>query len=378
MVTEPKRIYLSPPDVGEAEEEAVVRAVRSGWVAPLGPEIEAFEREVADFVGVGYGVALSSGTAALHLGLKALGVGPGDAVITSTMTFVATANAIAYTGAQPVFVDSLDDGTPDPAQIEQAILDVLNGGGRAGAVIPVDIYGRCSDYLRILELGRRYEIPVLADSAEALGASYQGESAGSLGDAAVLSFNGNKIMTTSGGGMFMTESKEVAHYVRYLATQAREPAVHYEHVELGYNYRLSNISAALGRAQLARLPGMISRRREIRGAYESFFSHQPGVVLLPGSPEEDNCWLTSILVSSEDTGWGPLDLQTFLEEHNIESRPLWKPMHLQPLYKDAKYVGGRVAEGLFETGLALPSGSVLTEGDISRVLEAIADFLAQR
>jgi dTDP-4-amino-4,6-dideoxygalactose transaminase len=378
VVTNHNRIYLSSPDVGEAEEEAVVRAVRSGWVAPLGPEVDAFESEVADFVGAGHGVALSSGTAALHLGLQALGVRPGDAVITSTMTFVATANAITYTGAHPVFVDSLSDGTPAPTHIEQAILDVQDGGGRVGAIIPVDIYGRCSDYSSILELGSRYSIPVLADSAEALGASYQGAKAGSLGDGAVLSFNGNKIMTTSGGGMFMTESEEAAKYVRYLATQAREPAIHYEHVELGYNYRLSSISAALGRAQLARLPEMIARRRAIRAHYGSFFADVAGVSLLPGNPDEDNCWLTSVLVSREEGGFGPLDLQEFLEERNIESRPLWKPMHLQPLYKDAGYVGGKVAEKLFETGLALPSGSVLTDADINRVLDAITDFLAQR
>lgn len=378
MVAEQKRIYLSAPDVGQAEEEAVVRAVRSGWVAPLGPEVDSFEREVADFVGAGYGVALSSGTAALHLGLKASGVGPGDSVITSTMTFVATANAIAYTGAHPVFVDALDDGTPDPALIEQAILDVQDAGGRVGAIIPVDIYGRCADYSSILDIGQRHKIPVLADAAEALGASRDGVVAGSSGDSSVLSFNGNKIMTTSGGGMFMTDSEEAAKYVRYLATQAREPAVHYEHVELGYNYRLSNISAALGRAQLARLPEMIARRRAIRAHYGSFFAEVAGVSLLPGNPNEDNCWLTSVLVSREEAGFGPLDLLAFLEDRNIESRPLWKPMHLQPLYKDAKYVGGTVAETLFGTGLALPSGSVLTDSDINRVLETITDFLAQR
>jgi dTDP-4-amino-4,6-dideoxygalactose transaminase len=298
--------------------------------------------------------------------------------MTSTMTFVATANAISYTGAQPVFVDSLDDGTPDPDLIEQAIVDIHGAGDRVGAIIPVDIYGRCADYSRIVDIGQRYKIPVLADAAEALGASHHVAQAGSLGDGAVLSFNGNKIMTTSGGGMFMTESEEAAKYVRYLATQAREPAVHYEHVELGYNYRLSSISAALGRAQLTRLPEMIARRRAIRAHYASFFADVAGVSLLPGNPDEDNCWLTSVLVSREEARFGPLDLQAFLEERNIESRPLWKPMHLQPLYKDAGYVGGTVAQRLFETGLALPSGSVLTDGDINRVLDTITDFLAQR
>ena len=377
MVDQPTRTYLSAPDVGTLEEAAVVRAVRSGWVAPLGPEVEAFEAEMTAFVGSGFGVALSSGTAALHLGLLALGVKPGDVVITSSMTFVATANAITYTGAIPVFVDSLDDGTPDVAMIELALETYLAQGKRVGAIVPVDIYGRSANYSAIIPLGKKFGVPVLADAAESLGASHNGKTTGSLGDGAILSFNGNKIMTTSGGGMFLTHVKEHADYVRYLATQAREPAVHYEHVEVGYNYRLSSVSAALGRAQLSRLPEMIARRRAHRVRYESFFESLAGVSLLPGNIEEDNCWLSSILVDSTITGWGPLSLQAYLESHNIESRPLWKPMHLQPLFSGAQFFGGGVAENLFHSGLALPSGSAMSDGAMDRVLEKISKFVAQ-
>lgn len=370
-----ERIYLSPPDVGIVEEQAVVRAVRSGWVAPLGPEVDAFEDEIASFVGAGHGVALSSGTAALHLGLKALGVGPGDAVVTSTMTFVATANAIMYTGANPVFIDSLPDGTPDPEAIETSVRDLGSKGIRIGAIVPVDIYGRSADYEVILAIAAQERIPVLADAAESLGSMYRGAMTGSFGEGSVLSFNGNKIMTTSGGGMFLAPDKEKADYVRFLSTQAREEAPHYEHREVGYNYRLGSVSAALGRAQLSRLPEMIARRRSNRKVYSDFFDGVPGVSLLPGNILEDNCWLTSILVSPEEVGWGPLELKEFLEDRNIESRPLWKPMHLQPLYRDSHYYGGGMSERLFETGLALPSGSALTDTQIDRVLEAITEFL---
>ena len=372
------RIYLSPPDVGPAEEEAVVRAVRSGWVAPLGPEVDAFEVEMAAFVGVSHAVALSSGTAALHLGLKALGIKPGDSVITSTMTFVATANAISYVGANPVLVDSLDDGSPDPGLIRDAVETEQQSGRRVGAIVPIDIYGRVADYSEILPISESYGVPVLADAAESLGASRDGRMAGSWGDAAVLSFNGNKIMTTSGGGMLLTSDPEKARYVRYLATQAREPAVHYEHSELGYNYRMSSVCAALGRAQLARLPKMMLHRRKIRAQYADFFSNVEGVSMLPGDSDEDNCWLSSILVDASVAGWSSLELLEYLQRLNIETRPLWKPMHLQPLYSKAQFVGGHVAERLFETGLALPSGSVMSDSDMDRVLHAISAFLESR
>jgi len=372
------RIYLSPPDVGLAEEDAVVRAVKSGWVAPLGPEVDAFEVEMAAFVGASHAVALSSGTAALHLGLKALGVQPGDSVITSTMTFVATANAISYIGAKPVFVDSLDDGSPDPGLVKEAVETEQQSGRRVGAIVPVDIYGRVANYSEILPISESYGVPVLADAAESLGASRDGRMAGAWGDAAVLSFNGNKIMTTSGGGILLTSDPEKARYVRYLATQAREPEVHYEHSEVGYNYRMSSVCAALGRAQLSRLPDMIRRRRKIRAQYEEFFSTVEGVSMLPGDSDEDNCWLSSILADASVAGWSSLELLEYLEGVNIESRPLWKPMHLQPLYSGARFVGGHVAERLFDNGLALPSGSAMSDSDTGRVLDAISAFLKSR
>lgn len=372
------RLYLSPPDVGPAEEEAVVRAIKSGWVAPLGPEVDAFEVEMASFVGVGQAVALSSGTAALHLGLKALGVQPGDSVITPTMTFVATPNAVRYVGAKPVFVDSLDDGLLDPGLVREAIEGELQSGRRVGAILPVDIFGRVADHAAILQISRTHEVPVLSDAAESLGSSRAGKNAGSWGDGAILSFNGNKIMTTSGGGMFLTSDSEKAQYVRYLATQAREPTISYEHRELGYNYRMSGVCAALGRAQLARLPEMICRRKKIRVSYEEFFSNVEGVSMLPGDIEGDNCWLSTILVDASVAGWSSVDLLEYLEKLNIESRPLWKPMHLQPLYRESRFVGRHVAKRLFETGLALPSGSAMSDGDLDRILQAILGFLRSR
>jgi len=372
------RVYLSPPDISSSEEDAVLRALRSGWVAPLGPEVDEFEAEISSFVGVENGVALSSGTAALHLGLSSLGVRRGDTVITSTMTFVATANAISYIGAEPYFVDCLGDGSMDPELVKQAIEAELSENRRVGAIVPVDIYGRSANYSAIVPIAESFGVPVLADAAEALGASHSGKRAGSWGDAAVLSFNGNKVMTTSGGGMFLTSDRKKAEYVRYLASQARQPAVHYEHSELGYNYRMSNVCAALGRAQLARLPDMIRRRKVRRVQYEELFSNVEGVSMLPGDIEDDNCWLTSILVDAPVAGWSSSELLEYLEELNIESRPLWKPMHLQPLYREARFVGGHVAERLFETGLALPSGSAMSDSDMDRVLDAISAFLESR
>lgn len=372
------RIYLSSPDVGVEEEQAVVRAVRSGWVAPLGPEVDAFEAEFASFVGVSHAVALNSGTAALHLGLIAMGVTRGDLVITSTMTFVATANAIAYIGAMPVFVDVLPNGCINVDLVEEALVDARRTGKRVGAIVPVDVYGHLADYTSLLPLAESYGVPVLADAAEALGASHAGRQAGTWGDGAAFSFNGNKIMTTSGGGMFATAHKGKAEYVRYLAGQAREPVIHFEHRELGYNYRMSNVCAALGRTQLSRLPEMIAKRRAVRAHYERFFSNFPGVGLLTGVGKEDNCWLTSILIDSSVSGWSAMQLQQHLAQFEIEARPLWKPMHLQPLYHSSKVYGGEVAEDLANRGLALPSGSALTDGDVSRVLGAIADLLSAR
>lgn len=372
------RIYLSSPDVGELEEQFVVEAVRSGWIAPLGPHVDGFEREVADRVGAGHAVALSSGTGALHLALVSWGVGPGDFVPTSTLTFAATANAITYTGATPVFIDADPvTGNIDPQLLDEAITDLRRQGHHVPAIVPVDLLGKCADYSAVGEVAARHGVRILSDAAESLGARHGDVHAGAWGDAAVLSFNGNKIMTTSGGGMLLTDDEALADHVRFLSTQAREPAVHYEHREVGYNYRLSNLLAAVGRAQLQRLDGMIERRRAVRQTYADLFTDVDGVEVFGRQGDEaDNCWLTAILVDSAVTGWTPDQLLETLAKDDIESRPLWKPMHAQPVYADRPaYLNGS-ADRLFATGLSLPSGSALTPEQIDQVTTAIESFLA--
>lgn len=371
------RIFLSAPDVGDLEEEYVVDAVRSGWIAPLGPHVDAFEQEVADRVGAPCAVALSSGTAALHLALVSWGIGPGDVVPTSTLTFAATANAITYTGATPVFIDvDPASGNLDPGLLDEAITELRSRGSRVRVIVPVDLFGKCADYSALGEVAARHEVRVLSDAAESLGASHGGTSAGAWGDAAVLSFNGNKIMTTSGGGMLLTSDQRLADHVRFLSTQAREPAIHYEHNEIGFNYRLSNLLAAVGRAQLRRLDTMIDRRRRLRETYARLFAEVPGVEIFGrGGDAADNCWLTTILVDRSVTGWSPLELLEVLSAEDIESRPLWKPMHTQPVYADRPAYLTGAADRLFGSGLALPSGSALTADEVDRVVSVIAEFL---
>jgi dTDP-4-amino-4,6-dideoxygalactose transaminase len=367
------KIFLSLADIGPVEREAVGRAMESGWVAPAGPDLDAFEREVAERVGVDHAVALSSGTAALHLPLVSWGVGPGDLVITSTLTFAATANAITYVGASPHFVDSDPaTGNMDPALLERALAESEADGRNVAAVIPVDLLGKAADYTAIGDIASSYDVPLLCDAAESFGASHAGRPTGSFGDASVLSFNGNKIMTTSGGGMLLTDNQRLADHVRKLSTQAREPALHYEHAEVGYNYRLSNVLAALGRAQLARLDEMIARRRVWRERYRRLFD-LPGISLFGGADDaEDNCWLTAIVVDSDTTGWSAADLGLRLSAQGIESRPIWKPMHLQPVFADAPATLTGVAERLFRNGLTLPSGSSLSDDEFGFVEEAIS------
>jgi len=372
------RIFLSAPDVGELESKYVAEAIASGWVAPAGPDLNEFESEVARRVSITHAVALSSGTAGLHLGLLALDVSPGDVVITSTMTFAATANAITYVGAKPYFVDSSrETGNVDVALMAEAASQVQASGRRIGALLPVDLLGKCGDMDALATLAADLGVPLLVDAAEAMGASFGGRAAGSFGDASVLSFNGNKIMTTSGGGMFLTGDAELARRVRYLSTQARQPFKHYEHIDIGYNYRLSNILAALGRAQLARLDQSLARRRQIRESYRAAFAGIAGVSIFGGDDRFDNCWLTSIIVE-ESAGWTPAQLCEYLDERDIESRPMWKPMHLQPVFSDSERLVNGNAEWLFEHGLTLPSGSGMNEADVNRILEAISSFLAER
>ena len=373
------RIYLSSPDVGELEETAIVNAFRSGWIAPLGPDVDAFEVSIAASTGREHAVALSSGTAALHLALIGMGVGPGDVVLTSSMTFAATANAIRYVGAEPYFIDSdAESGNISVELLEQTLADFAERGEPVAALLPVDLLGKCADYTGILDLAERYGVQVLSDAAEALGARHRGAPAGSFGSVAAVSFNGNKIMTTSGGGMLLTDDGDLAERTRYLATQARQPAAHYEHTEIGYNYRLSNLLAALGRAQLERLDSMIERRREIRGFYESLVADTPGVRILGrASDSEDNFWLTSLVVDPSVAGWSASELSAALAADDIESRPLWKPMHLQPVFAGNRSRVNGVSQKLFETGVTLPSGSVLREDDLGRIADVVTSFLAE-
>jgi dTDP-4-amino-4,6-dideoxygalactose transaminase len=370
------RIYMSSPDVGDLEEKYIVAALRSGWIAPLGPDVDSFEAELAARVGVQYGVALSSGTAALHLGLLGLGVGPGDVVLTSSMTFAATANAIVYTGAEPYFVDcELDSGNMDPELLREAIEGLRRGGAHIAAIVPVDLLGKAMNYTAIEAIAAEYDIPLLADAAESLGATHNGRAAGSFGRASVVSFNGNKIMTTSGGGMLLTDDEYLATHTRYLATQARQPVAHYEHIDIGYNYRLSNLLAALGRAQLSRLDEMIARRRMMRERYRALFAQVDGVEIFGGADDDDdNFWLSSIVIDSSVTGWTPQDLSASLLDQNIESRPLWKPMHLQPVFSAARSLTNGNSQKLFESGLTLPSGSALSSLDIDRITEVLLHF----
>ncbi len=378
-----ERIYLSSPDVTQLEEDALVRAIRSGWVAPLGPEVDAFEEELAEYTGRKHAVALSSGTAALHLALLNLGAGPGDLVLTSTLTFAATANSIKYTGAEPVFVDCDETGNMNPDLLEEAFATLESEGRHVKAVVPVDLLGKVVDHERIDAIAAQHGVPVLSDAAESLGAVRDGRSSASFGVAAALSFNGNKIMTTSGGGALLTDDEEMAQRTRYLATQARQPVVHYEHTDVGYNYRMSNILAALGRAQLSRLDDMIERRRQHRVRYRELFQDVPGVTMFgepsgaDGGDTRDNFWLTSIVVDAEHAGFTAEELRLHLAEQNIEARPLWKPMHMQPVYGEHRAFVDGTSERLFHAGLSLPSASALDETQSARVSDSITQFLRQ-
>jgi pyridoxal phosphate-dependent aminotransferase EpsN len=367
------RIYLSPPELTGRELALLGEAVASGWIAPLGPHVDAFEAEVARRVDMPHAVALSSGTAALHLALLALGIGPGDTVWTSTLTFAATANPIAYAGATPVFVDS------DPASwnLDPGLLaDELDRAASAGvlprAVIGVDLYGQCADWEPIIAACRRHGVAIIEDAAEALGATYRDRPAGSLGDLSILSFNGNKIITTSGGGMLLAARKDWADRARYLATQAREPVRHYEHKELGYNYRLSNLLAAVGRAQLADLDRRVEARRAIQARYRAALGDLPGWSFMPEAGfGRATFWLTGATIDPAVAGETRDDVIDRLAATDIEARPVWKPLHLQPAFAGARVFRGQIAEQLFQGGICLPSGSALALRDQDRVIEAV-------
>jgi len=365
----PKRIYLSPPHMGPAERELLLDAFDSNWIAPLGPHVDAFEREFCETVGVPHAAALSSGTAALHLALLMLGVGPGDEVLVSTFTFAATANVVKYLGATPVFIDSdRETWNMDPGLLEEELAECSRRGKLPKAVVAVDLYGQCADYDRILAVCGRYGVPVVEDAAEALGATCKGKPAGSFGAAAAFSFNGNKIITTSGGGMFVSSDRSLVERARHLAAQARDPAPHYQHSAVGYNYRMSNLLAAVGRGQLRVLRDRVSRKREIFHFYRRALGDLPGISFMPISGYgEPNYWLTCILVDPARFGATREEIRLALERENIESRPLWKPMHLQPVFKECRVRGGSVSEGIFQDGLCLPSGSNVTDQDYERI-----------
>lgn len=375
-----ERVLLSPPDVGHLEAQAVARAMRSGWIAPTGPEVTAFENEIAERVDTPYAVATSSGTAALHLCLLGVGVSPGDVVLVPTMTFVASANPVVYAGATPCFVDVREeDGNVDPDLLGLAIKDLRDSGSRIAAVMSVDLLGKCADYSAITRTCAEAGLPLIEDAAESLGATQHDRPAGSFGDAAALSFNGNKIMTTSGGGMLLSSDADLAARARFLSTQAREPVEHYEHRSIGFNYRLSNVLAALGRAQLDRLDRMMGRRRQIRAVYRDLIAGVDGVRIFGGLDDSvQNCWLTALVIDPKVTGFSAEDLRVHLDRTNIESRPLWKPMHMQPVFAQAPRYATGVAELLFKNGVTLPSASAHSDQVIERVCEAMTGFLSAR
>ncbi|AGZ40632.1 DegT/DnrJ/EryC1/StrS family aminotransferase [Actinoplanes friuliensis] len=369
------RIYLSPPDVSDLERKLLLEAFDSNWVAPVGPDLDAFEAQVAELVGVRHAIALSSGTAALHLALVAAGVRRGDTVLVPSFTFAATANAVMYLGARPIFLDSTAASwNVDPGLVADELRSRAARGQLPRAVITVDMYGQCADYGPLLDACDRYGVALIEDAAEALGATYRGRAAGSFGLAGVLSFNGNKIITTGGGGMLVTDDGRVATQTRHLATQAREPFPHYEHRTVGYNYRLSNLLAAVGRGQVQRLDELIAARTQTAEFYRDALGDLPGLTFMPvadyGTP---NWWLTCLLVDAEEFGASRDAILEHLGAQNIEARPTWKPMHLQPLFQDCVMRGGEVSADVFRRGLCLPSGSALTDEDRRRVVDAVRD-----
>jgi len=366
------KIYMSPPDVGALEIQYVIRALESGWVAPLGPEVDGFETDIANYVGSKFAVALSSGSAGIHLGLIALGIEPGDEVVVPTLTFAATAFSVVHAQAVPVFIDSEGDSfNIDP----NALREFLDNRSRINklpkVVIAVDIFGQSADYDNITKVCEEFDVPLLVDAAESLGSFHKLDKTGIQGKLGIFSFNGNKIMTTSGGGMLVTNDEKIANKVRYLSTQARSPQPWYEHEEIGFNFRMSNVLAAIGRAQLLRLDEMIDRRKQIRKTYTETSLDSNFEVIQDASWTTSNSWLTLAKFNDAET---VNRLAKALEADNIESRPVWKPMHMQPIFSKSEFVGGTVAENLFEKAICLPSGSKLTDEEVQRVVDQLVSI----
>lgn len=370
------RIYLSPPHMGGKELEYVHQAFESNFIAPVGPQLSDFEQRFCDLTGFKHCLAVSGGTAAIHLALRMLGVGPGDVVIASTLTFIGSVTPAMFVGAELHFVDSdYVTWNMDPVLLKQAVDTVHAQGKKVGAVIPTDLYGQCADYDAIRAVCESHDIPLVIDAAEAVGARYKGKHAGVGGDAAVYSFNGNKIITTSGGGMLASDDKAFIDEARRLSQQARDDAPHYEHTTTGYNYRMSNVVAAIGLGQLDVLDTHVVRRREIFDFYEEALTDLPVSFMPEAEFGEANRWLTVMLLN-EDVGVTPDTIRLALEAENIESRPVWKPMHMQPVFKDVACTGGAVSEDLFQRGLCLPSGSAMTAEDLDRVVAIIRGVFA--
>ena len=368
-----KPILLSTPHMGEQELEFVKEAFETNWIAPVGPHVDAFEQEFCQVIGVRHAAAVSSGTAALHLALRLIGVEAGDEVFCSTLTFIATASPITYLKAKPVFIDS--DRTSwnmNPDLLREALEQRAKIGKLPKALVLVHLYGQSADIDPILEVCNAFEVPLIEDAAESLGATYKGRSPGSFGKVSIFSFNGNKIITTSGGGMLVSDDPDLVSKARFLATQARDPAPHYQHSEIGYNYRLSNVLAGIGRGQLRVLEQRVQARRRNFEVYQQALGKLPGIEFMPeASFGRATRWLSCITINPAEFGANREQVRSSLAEQQIEARPVWKPLHLQPVFADCESIGGAVSEDLFKYGLCLPSGSNLTNEDLEQVILAI-------
>ena len=374
-----KRIYLASPHLGDEELKFVKEAFETNWIAPMGPNVDCFEKEVADYVGVNSASALSSGTAAIHLALKSLNVEKGDIVFCSTLTFSASCNPIIYQGATPVFIDSeYESYNMCPKALEKAFIEAQKENKMPKAVVVVNLYGQSADLDKIKEICDRYNVGIIEDAAESLGATYKGKQSGTIGEFGIYSFNGNKIITTSGGGMLVSNNENAIKKAKFWATQSRENERHYEHLELGFNYRMSNIVAGIGRGQLKKLDERIEQKKAIYETYKNEFKDIEDIEMMPvcdyGKP---NYWL-SVITLKEESKVKPLDIILALEKENIESRPVWKPMHLQPFYKEYKFVsnveGKSVAEDLFNRGVCLPSDTKMSKEDMDRIIKIIKEL----
>lgn len=376
-----QKIFLSAPHMSGNEQKYIDEAFATNWIAPLGPHIDAFEKEIAAYTGMKDAAAVSSGTAALHLALHLLDVGKGDRVFCSSFTFIASANPICYLGAEPVFIDSEPETwNMSPQALERALDEAIKEGWLPKAVVVVNLYGQSAKMSEIMKLCDQYEIPIIEDAAESLGSSYKGKKSGSFGKIGIFSFNGNKIITTSGGGMLVSDDVELLKKARFLATQARDIAPHYQHSTIGYNYRMSNLLAGVGRAQLEVLDERVEARRAIYKKYEEAFASRIGIGFMPElADSRSNRWLTAMTVSEQETGVSIPLLIEALAEQNIEARPVWKPLHMQPVFAGAKFYSHSeneaVCEQLFKTGICLPSGSSMSVVEQVRVVDCINDLL---